>query len=237
METFDVDFTGFGAAISTIYNIITAILRRERGIIAEMHTEDGVLLLSLVVVFIAGLSERIGQSVVLFVNEVSPRRMVFSLVVGALLFVGGYVLWMVLIWAGASLLFRPGASFRDVAVAVGLGYAPLSLGFLALIPYFGGGILSLLYLWVFVVATAAVGAVLNLEPWQAVFVSSGGMLIILVVRSTIGLPLVKIARRIRNLAAGKRLELKVREAVEKRDIEPLLQLITGEVEQVERDNE
>jgi len=233
METFDVDFSSISAGINTVLNIVTAILRRERGVISEIYDAQGVLVLSLVIVFLAGVSERIGQSVVLFVNEVSPRRMVFSLVVGAGLFVGGYVLWVLSIWLVVQLVFRPEARFWDVVAAVGLGYAPLFLGFLGLIPYFGAGILTLLYLWVFVVVSAAVGAVLDLAPYQSVMVTTLGIFMIFFTRATIGRPLVKTARRLRNFAAGKRLTLKVREAVEKRDFDTLLQLITGEQEKID----
>jgi hypothetical protein len=235
MDTFEVDFSTFSHALNTILNIVTAILRRERGVIANIYTDPGVFWLSLMLVFLAGVSESIGQSVVLFVNEVSPRRVVFSLVVGALLFVGGYVLWVVSIWVVALLLFDPTTDFRDVVAAVGLGYVPLFLGFLGLIPYFGAGILTLLYLWVFVVVTTAVGAVLGLNPYQSVVTSTLGILIILTARSTIGRPLVRTSRRIRNFAAGKRLTLKVREAVEKRNLDPIRQLITGEYDQIDDD--
>lgn len=225
MEPFDVDFSTVDAALNTFYQVVGAILNRQRGVIAAVHDEPGMLGLSFVIVLIAGLSERVGQSVVLFANEVKPHRFVYSLLIGALLFVGGYVLWVVSIYLVAVLLFRPDASLQAVIRAVGLGYAPLFLGFLGLIPYFGEGILTLLYFWVFTAIVSAVQATMGLSSYEAVVVSAAGGLIILGMRATIGKPFVKLARRFRNVAAGKRLQLKVREAVESRDFDALFEWV------------
>lgn len=228
MEPFDIDFSSTGAAINTFFNVCGAILRRERGVIAALHNEPGVLYLSFIVVLLAGFSERVGQSVILFVNEVKPRRFVISLIMGSLLFLGGYLLWVGSIWLITFVLFRRDISLLAVIRAVGLGYAPLLFGFLGLIPYFGTGILTILYFWVFTAIVSAVSAVLDLNPYQSVAVSTGGGLLFLVMRSTIGRPFVKQARRIRNLAAGKRLTLKVQEAVEKRSFDTLMEIFDEE---------
>jgi hypothetical protein len=219
MQPFEVDFTSFGAAVATFFQFVGAILSRQSGIIAEVHNQDGILQLSLVIVLLAGLSEAIGQIVVLFANEVKPRRMVMSLVLSAFLFLGGYVLWVASIWLIAVILFRPDTSPINVIRAVGLGYAPLLFGFLGVLPYFGGGILNLLYFWGFTAIVSAVSVTMGLTTLQAVLVSVGGGLLILRLRATMGKPLVKFFRRTRNAAAGKRLVLKIQQAVEQRSFE------------------
>jgi hypothetical protein len=219
MELFEVDFSNPAAAIATFFQFVAAILSRQEGIIAQVHDQQGVLQLSLVIVLVAGLSEAIGQSVVLFANEVSPRRMVISLVLSAFLFVGGYMLWVGSIWIVAVVLFRPEASILDVMRAVGLGYAPLLFGFLGLLPYFGVGALTLLYFWAFTAIVIAAQVALGISLWQAVIASVGGGLMILRARATLGKPLVKFFRRIRNAAAGRRLVFKIQQAVEQRSFE------------------
>jgi hypothetical protein len=228
MQPFEVDFSTVGGAVNTFFQVVGAILNRQRGVIAAVHNEPGMLGLSLVIVLIAGVSERIGQSVVLFANEIKPHRFVYSLLIGALLFLGGYVLWVVSIYLVAVLLFQTDASLRTVIRAVGLGYAPLFLGFLGLIPYFGSGILTILYFWVFTAIVSAVQATLGLPAYQAVIASAGGGLLILGLRATIGKPFVKLARQFRNIAAGKRLQLKIREAVENRDFDTLFAWVDEE---------
>jgi len=234
MEPFDIDLSSFGAATDTFFKIVGAILRRERGVIAAVHDQPGVLYLSVAIVLVAGLSERIGQSVILFVNEIGPRRFVISIFIGSVLFLGGYVLWIASIWVIATLLFRPDVSLLAVIRAVGLGYAPLVFGFLGLIPYFGTGILTILYFWVFVAIVFAVGTVLSLTVYQSVIVSLAGGLVILVMRATVGKPFVRWARRLRNLAAGKRLVLQVQAAVDSRPFDTFVKQITGDDEERKR---
>ena len=217
MEDFVINFDTFGAAVGTFFQVVGAILSGQRGVIADVHNQTDVLLLSFMVVLLAGLSEAIGQSVVLFVNEVKPRRFVASLIVSAILFAGGYVLWVSSTWAVAAVLFRPEASILDVMRAVGIGYAPLLFGFLSLIPYFGRGINNVLYFWAFIAIVSAVSITLDLSFVRAVVVSIAGGLMILRLRATFGKPLVKLARRVRNVAAGTRLQLKVQDAVNLRD--------------------
>jgi hypothetical protein len=219
MQPFEVDVSTLGATLRTLIQFVGAVLSRQSGIIAQVHDQPGVLMLSVWIVLLAGLSEGIGQSVVLFVNEVTPRRFVISLFLTALLFGGGYLLWVGTIWALATLLFRPGVAIGDVVRGVGLGYAPLLFGFLGLIPYFGAGINNLLYFWSFTAVVAAVGVTLSLSLVEATIVSVAGGVLILVLRATYGKPVVKFFRRIRNAAAGRRLILKVQQAVASRSLD------------------
>jgi hypothetical protein len=219
MELFEVDFTSLGAAIATFFQFVGAILSRQDGIIAQVYNQEGVLQLSLVIVLAAGLSEAVGQSVVLFANEVKPRRMVISLVLSAFLFLGGYVLWVASIYLLAFILFRPDASLLSIIRAVGLGYAPLLFGFLGVLPYFGSTALNLLYFWALTAIVSAISITMDLSAPQALLVSIGGGLMILRGRATLGKPLVIFFRRLRNAAAGKRLVLKIQQAVEERSFE------------------
>lgn len=219
MQPFEVDLTSFSAALTTFFQFTAAMLGRQEGIIAEAHQQQGVLMLSVIMVLVAGFSEAVGQSVVLFVNEVKPRRFVMSILLSAILFLGGYLLWVGSILLVARLLYRVDASLLDVVRAVGLGYAPLLFGFLGLIPYFGVGILTLLYFWAFTAIVSAVSIIMDLTTTQALIVSMGGGLLILRLRATFGRPMVRWARRIRNIAAGKRLDLKIQRAVEQRSLD------------------
>lgn len=219
MPPITVDFSSFGAALTTFLQFTGAMLSRQEGLIAEVYQQDGVLMLSIVMVLVAGFSEAVGQSVVLFVNGITPRRFIISIMMSGVLFLGGYLLWVGSIFLLARLIFRIDATLLDVVRAVGLGYAPLLFGFLGLIPYFGVGILTLLYFWAFTAIVSAVSVTMGLSTAQALLMSIGGGLLILRIRATFGLPMVKWARRVRNAAAGKRLVLKIQQAVEERSFE------------------
>ena len=235
IEFVQIDFSSVSTTLDTFWQIVTAILARQQGVIMDIHDEPGVFWLSIAIVVLAGISERIGQSTILFVNEVKPRRMVASLVVGGVLFVGSYLMLVVSIYGVAVALFDPSASLRAVVRAVGLGYVPLFLAFLGLIPYFGTGILTLLYFWTFTAIASAVSAVLGLALWQSTLAIVIGGLLVLLMRATVGRPLVKVARKLRNVAAGKRLVLKINEAVEQRSLAMLIEWEATENKQDEGD--
>ena len=54
--------------------------------------------IALLVVLIAGLSLAVGQSVILFINRVKPARLIFSLLLNAVLFVFGFLFLVFSTW-------------------------------------------------------------------------------------------------------------------------------------------
>jgi hypothetical protein len=103
---------------------------------------------SLVIALIGGISLCLGQSVVLFANRIPRRRFLFSLLAGALAYLVLILLWALSIWLiSAWVLDRP-ASFESLLTLVGLSLAPLSFGFLILLPYLGSILYYLLVTWV-----------------------------------------------------------------------------------------
>lgn len=99
-------------------------------------------------VLLAGLSDTLGQSVVLFANRVRRRRFAISLVMYALVFVLAVLAWAALVWLLAQVLFGVERPFRDVFLVVSASHAPMLFGFLALLPYLGNAIDHILRIWV-----------------------------------------------------------------------------------------
>ena len=92
--------------------LVSQALRLNEAAFSQVMASGG-LRVALVTVFFAGLSNALGQSVVLFANEVKPRRFVASLVVGALLYVFGFLFFAASIWLVAQFLFDRAEPFRD----------------------------------------------------------------------------------------------------------------------------
>ena len=127
--------------------LISRALRLERAPFVSLLTSPNSLFISLTVVFLAGLSRGLGQSLVLFVNRIKPRRFSFSLVVSALLYVFGFLFSVLSIWFLATLLFDKTQHFRLVVKVVGLSYAPYLFGVFILTPYFGSFFSMVLAVW------------------------------------------------------------------------------------------
>ena len=154
------------------------------------------------VVLVAGFSEAIGQSVVLFANRVRRGRFIFSLLVNAILFGFGYLFALVSTWAILQLPGVPHVPFRDLAIAFALSYVPLLFSFLVALPYLGYGIgwlLRTLHLLAMVVAVVAVAGVGALAAFVYVAV---GWLGLSIAQQTFGRPIAVLGERILSAVAG-----------------------------------
>ncbi len=162
--------------------------------------------LALAVVFFAGLSQSLGQSVILFANRVKPRRFIASLILAAGLYVFGFFFLGLSIWLVAHYVFNQNVSATVILNSIALAYAPYLLGFFSLAPYFGTLIGILLSLWSLAAILVALQIVLGLSLMQAVLCSALGWLVLQVLGRTLGRPIHRLARASRRWVAGQPLE-------------------------------
>ncbi|HRP46683.1 MAG TPA: hypothetical protein PLT07_03960 [Trueperaceae bacterium] len=162
------------------------------------------------VLFAAGLSEAIGESVVLFVNRVSPRRFAISLVISAIIFAFTYLFFALSVYVVARYALASEAPFSFIAGMVALGQAPRLFGFLVFLPYLGLPLSVLLWIWSIGATVLSVAEGLELAPWEAVLAVAVGALLLITLQRTIGRPLLLLARVARRQAAGVKLVTDVR---------------------------
>lgn len=156
------------------------------------------------IVTLAGLAEAVAQSAVLFLNQVKPRRFVLSLGITAIIFVFGYFFYVLSISLIARVLYQADTT-AIIFYSISLAYAPLILSFLIMMPYFGRAISAYLNVYHVLALIVAVSVTYALEPRQALVCVAGGWLLIMLLKATIGRPLIWLARSSRNRAAGKQL--------------------------------
>lgn len=169
------------------------------------------LWVAMIVVGLAGLSQALGQSLVLFINHVRPRRFIFAVVFSAISYMLGYILWTASVWLVGVYAFGQDAPWAAVAAAVGLAYAPQLFAFFELMPFLGAPFGIFLSLWSLLAVLVAVRVGLGLELWQAAVASGLGWLLIQVWRRTIGRPIYALGRWLERLAAGTQLEYQMRD--------------------------
>ncbi len=187
-------------------DLIGQALRLRPEAFALLETQPGGLRLALWVVFFAGLSSALGQSLVLFVNRVTPRRLIASLVVSAGIFAVSFLFWVASIWLVAGQLFDRDRLFIDVVRAVGLAYAPQLFGFFVLTPYLGAAITAVLSIWLLLATLMATQVVFGIPLAPAVASAALGWLLLQVGQRTVGRPLVWLTRRLRQAVAGTALD-------------------------------
>lgn len=130
--------------------------------------------LTLIVIVIAGLSDILGQSMVLFANRVSSARFVTSILGSILALIVSVFVWAASIWIVGSFLFSATLTGRDVLRVVALSYAPLIFGVFVFLPYLGNIIYRLLRIWVLLALLVGIDAVYSAEIWQTILACALG---------------------------------------------------------------
>lgn len=162
------------------------------------------------VVVLAGISEALGHSVVLFINRVRPRRFGAALLSSALLFVLNYLFWALSVYLllRYALAVEPTPQWGQVLRLVALAYTPRLLAFLVFTPLLGPSIGVLLSIWSLLILQTGVESRYALTALQALGATGGGWLLTQLTRRTLGYPLVALARSLTRRAAGSDLELR-----------------------------
>ncbi|NES07839.1 MAG: peptidase, partial [Okeania sp. SIO2F4] len=157
---------------------------------------------ALTIVLIAGLSEAIGQCVVLFINKVKKLRFFLSLGISAIIFLFSFWFWAISLWLVSQFIFNINLELLAVIRTLGLSYAPQMLGFLIGLPYFGIPISVLLTLWSLLAEIKGIQEITQLSIWGAFACNILGWIVHQVSQRTIGRPITAFGQWLLNLAAG-----------------------------------
>lgn len=159
------------------------------------------------IIFLAGMSMLLGQSVILFVNKVRRGRFVFSMLTNGLIFLITYLLWGLAVAIIGYFMFNvPIVRLIGVAWLIGLSTAPLVFGFLILIPYMGTGIGKVLSVWQVLIMTTVVQFAFEVDFIPAAVCVGVSWLFMLLLSNTIGKPVVKLRNFIYRKVTGSNLD-------------------------------
>ncbi len=197
------------AELPSFSEIIRLALRLDPFVFDEIQKTPSGIWLAFAVVVLAAFSESLGQSVVLFLNRVQPRRFFVTLAISTLSNIVGYFVWTTIVWLVVLYVFNHPVPMWMVANVVGLAYAPQLFAFFELTPFFGNGFGVLLSLWSMVAIIVAIQSGLNLATWQAALASGLGWALLQLWRRSLGSPIYRFGRFIERLAAGVPLEITI----------------------------
>jgi hypothetical protein len=189
-------------AIDRLWGLVSGVLLLNSETFKSINNLPLGLIASILVVLLAGLSQTFGQSVMLFINRVRPLRFLLSVAIAAVLFVFNYNFWVFSTWLVAGWLFNVDLPLIEVIKTLGFSYAPLLLGFLIVIPYFGMPILVVLSIWTLLAIATGLGAISNLSIWQAFECCLGGWLALQLSQRVLGKAIARITSRIVDWVAG-----------------------------------
>ncbi len=192
-------------AISKFWTLVSGVMLLNKETFGLLNSLPLGLIASILVVLLAGLSQTSGQSVMLFINRVRPLRFLLSIAIAAVLFVFNYNFWVLSTWLVAGWLFGANLSLVEIVKTLGFSYAPLLLGFLIIIPYFGMPIFIVLSIWTLMAIAIGLGAISDLGIWQAFECCLGGWLVLQLSQRVFGKAIARITSKIVDWVAGVKL--------------------------------
>ena len=192
--------------LPSLWQTIQHALGLDQAIFTAVQQAPEGLWLAGMIVCLAGLSEAVGQSIVLLINRVRFKRFVLALLIATISHFVGYLLWTTTVWLVGGYLFERTQPWLAIASVVGLAYAPQLLAFFTLTPFIGNPFSILLSLWSLLAIVVALRAGLGLETWQAIVTSGLGWLLIQTWKRTVGRPVYALGRWLQRRAAGVPLE-------------------------------
>ena len=189
-------------AIDNFWSLVSGVLLLNAETFGAINDLSLSLIASILVVLLAGLSQTLGQSAMLFINRVRPLRFVLSLAIAAILFVFNYNFWVFSTWLVCQWFFQVDVSLVSVIKTLGFSYAPLLFGFSMIIPYFGMPILIVLSIWTLMAIATGLGSISNLGIWAAFECCLGGWIVLQVSQRLFGKAIERLTNKIVDWVAG-----------------------------------
>jgi len=170
--------------LGAFFNAVGGVLWLDQEAIKALQSEPNGLSVALWILLLATVSDVIGNSPVLFINRMRPGRLALAFGIETVLSLIRLAVWMLSLWALLLLANRGAVDFERVVLVIGIGYAPMLLSFLVIIPTAGPFIGRVLDAWTLVTVTASVAVAVGVSPWEALPAVVVAALVILVVRRT-----------------------------------------------------
>lgn len=192
----------YETALNRFWQLLGWVLALNSEAFEQINTLPDGSTVALVVVLAASLSQVLAQSVILFVNRVTPVRFVFTLLIGAVLFASGYLFLVLSTWSIGFAPFAVAVPFDVVARTLGFSYAPLVFSIFGAMPYLGEPILTVLSLWQLLAMIVGFAAASNTDVWQAFGTVALGWLTLWAIQHTIGQPIARFGHWVACQVAG-----------------------------------
>ena len=190
------------SAFDQFWHLISGALTLNPEVYNQINSLPQGIQVALTIVLIAGLSQAIGQCVVLFINKVQKLRFFLSLGISAIIFLFSFWFWAISLWLVSQFIFNINLELLTIIRTLWLSYTPQMLDFLIGLPYLGIPISVLLTLWSLLAEITGIHEITQLNIWGAFACNILGWIVYQVSQRTIGRPITAFGQWLLNLAAG-----------------------------------
>jgi hypothetical protein len=186
---YELDLTSLSGFLTAMWDVAVGVMRLDPEVFTTVADTPGAGWVALAIAFVAGISDMVGQSVVLFANRVSPRRFWVSVVMSALVLIISIFFYTFSIWLIVKFVFFLPGRFGVILILVALSYAPIVFSFASLLPYMGNFIYQAVRIWSLLALVVGVRAIAGALFWQGILACVLGWLFI---QFVVHMPFLKI---------------------------------------------
>lgn len=197
----------------TLWQVLVAYFVGHHELLETIVFAANRTVIALQIVLLAGLSDAVGNCVILLANRVRPFRFVLALLANTFIFFFGFLVWALLLSFVANRIFGLTVDPPFFFTVVALSYIPLLLSALNFLPFIGHPINMLLYALSAIYLVRILTAATPLTTLNAFLCAVGGFLLLELFRASVGKPLIHIGQGLVSTAAGRRLEQDIEKAL------------------------
>lgn len=193
------EFFGF---LQAVFTAAGKSWRLDPNALTWVETQPYPVLVVLAVAMIAGFSTLLGNSVVLFLNQVRGFRFWFSIFLNGLSLSLLYLTQAVVIYV-VGVLIGDGPAFVHVLLAVMLSTAPMFFGVVVLVPFAGVLFARVLQVWSFLALWAVITVGYGRGMWFGLVVAGIGWAVMQLLSWAFAKPVTWVGDKIWRLVTGK----------------------------------
>jgi hypothetical protein len=168
--------------IGAFFEAVGGVLWLNADAIRAIQSAPGGLAIAIWILVLGTLADVVGDSPLLFINRMRPGRFAAALGIEAVLSIVRLVIWLVSFWVVMMVLSQGAVSLAQVVLVVGIGFAPMLLSFLVIIPSAGPLIGRILQAWTLVAILASMAVAVNQSSWPLLATGIVVVLAIVLVR-------------------------------------------------------
>lgn len=161
---------------------VGGILRLDPNAFRAVQTAPYGLSVAIWILVLGTVSSALGDCPLLFINRMPPGRWLLALAVESVLSIARLAIAILSFWLLLLILSLGEVSLQRVVLILGLGYAPMLLSIVVVLPSVGPLIGRLLYAWTIVTLLASLAVARNASPWEVLVPGVVAILLLLLAR-------------------------------------------------------
>lgn len=140
--------------IERFLGLVVGVLTFHLGTIRGLQAASDGLGVAVAIMLLGCVSNALGDSPLLFIRRMAPRQVAITLAIATLFAMVRLAVWAGTFGLAASVVERHLIALPRVLLVVGIGYAPMLLSVLIVLPTLGPFLARVLHLWVLLTVTA-----------------------------------------------------------------------------------